>query len=409
MGWSVQNSGTTRLDTRTWRKSMPAEKVLQELSRYKVGTFAHVIHRHSLLRPDKLAFIYGQEKLTYADFNAKVNSLVNALIELGVNKGDSIGILSWNCLDYAIVYGAAMKGGYILSRFNPRLGVEELDYLLNYSEISTLFVGPELFSVTEAVRPKLRYVRNFISFEQKTQDMIFIRELLDASPAEEPDVPVDEDDRLFIIYTSGTTGVPRGAVYAHRQAWHDCRTYIINQSIQPDDVHIQVSPMFHIAGDTMIRSLLYLGACNVIVKTFDAAITMQFLQGYQATHLSIVPTHLVAMLAVPDVKKYDVSHLKFIWYGGSPMPLEVLKKGLATFGNVFGQGYGQSESGPAICHLSKEDHNALGTPDEKILSSAGQPDVGVQVELAHLVGQPRLRRVAEVLLAPGAPSRFWVR
>jgi acyl-CoA synthetase (AMP-forming)/AMP-acid ligase II len=181
--------------------------------------------------------------------------------------------------------------------------------------------------------------------------------------------------------------VPRGAVYSHREAWDDARTYIINLSIQPDDKHIQVSPMFHIAGDTMVRSILYMGGCNIILKSFDPAATLQLIQGHKATHISIVPTHLVAMLALPDVKKYDVSSLKFIWYGGSPMPVEVLKKGLETFGNVFGQGYGQSESGPAICHLPKEDHDVLGTPDEKKLASVGQPDIGVQVRIVDDKGK----------------------
>jgi long-chain acyl-CoA synthetase len=366
---------------------MPAGHILKDLARYNIGTFAYIIHRHSLLRPDKTAYVYGKERLTYAEFNGKVNSLVRALQELGVNKGDPIGILSWNCLDYAIVYGAAMKGGYVLSRFNPRLGAEEMDYLINYSEVNTLFVGPEMAGVIGAVRPRTAGVRNLITLEERLPDMIFIKDLLDSYPDEEPDVQVQEDDGFFIIYTSGTTGVPRGALYSHREAWDDSRTYVINLSIQPDDRHIQISPMFHIAGDTMLRSLLYVGACNIIVKTFDPAATLQLIQDEKATHISIVPTHLVAMLAVPDVKKYDVSSLKFIWYGGSPMPLEVLKRGLATFGNVFGQGYGQSESGPAICHLSKEDHAALGKPEEKILSSTGQPDVGVQVRVVDDEGR----------------------
>ena len=131
------------------------EQILKELSKYKIGTFAYIIHRHALLRPDKPAYAYENQKLTYAEYNAKVNSLVHALQKLGVNKGDHIGLLSWNCLDYALVYGAAMKGGYLLSRFNPRLGAEEVEHLLNYSEVNTLFVGPELFALTETIRPKI--------------------------------------------------------------------------------------------------------------------------------------------------------------------------------------------------------------------------------------------------------------
>jgi long-chain acyl-CoA synthetase len=365
---------------------MPVKYILRELARYKIGTFAYIIHRHALLRPDKEAYVYGSERLTYAAYNRRVNSLVNALQELGVNKGDPIGILSWNCLDYVIVYGAAMKGGYVLSRFNSRLGAEELDYLIKYSEVNTLFVGPELAELVERLRPELSRVKNFISLEGPRNNMIDMKQLLASSTDEEPGVEVNEDDCLHIIYTSGTTGTPRGAVYAHRQSWNDCHTYIMNLGIQPDDRHIQVSPIFHIAGDTMLRSILYVGGCNVIVKTFDPAATLQLIQDEKATHISIVPTHLIAMLAVPDVRKYDVSSLKYIWYGGSPMPLEVVRRGLETFGNILGQGYGMSESGPAICHLPKEDHNVLGKPEEKRLSSAGQPDIGVQVRIVDEAG-----------------------
>jgi long-chain acyl-CoA synthetase len=360
---------------------MPTGNVLQELSRYKIGTFAHIIHRHALLRPDKEAFVYGSERITYSEFNARANSLVHALQAMGVNKGDSIGILSWNCLDYLIAYGAAMKGGYILSRFNPRLGAEELNYLVNYSESNVLFVGPELFDVINSLRSQLTKVKNFVSLEDRAADMTYINDLLSSYPSDEPDVQVEEDDGLYIVYTSGTTGVPRGAVYAHRQAWEDSRTYIINLSIQPDDKHVQIAPIFHIAGDTMLRSILYVGGCNIIMKFFDAAATLQLIQDEKVTHISMVPTHLIAMLALPDVDKYDVSSLKFMWYGASPMPLEVLRKGMATFGSIFGQGYGQSESGPAICHLPKENHNVLGTPEEKILASVGQPDIGVQARV----------------------------
>jgi len=326
---------------------MPTGKILKELSRYKIGTFAYIIHRHSLLRPDAEAYVYGEERVTYAEFNARVNSLVHALQELGLSKGDPIGLLSWNCLEYAIVYGAAMKGGYLLSRFNPRLAQEELDYLINYSEVGTLFVGPELVAATTTLKPSLATVKNYISLEGKSEGMISIGELLNSSSTEEPYVEIDEDDSLHIIYTSGTTGTPRGAVYTNRHVWEDTRTFIINTGLQPSDRHIQVTPLFHIAGDTIFRSMLYLGACNIIMKNFDPAETLRLIQDEKATYMSIVPTHLVAILALPDVKKYDTSSLKMMWYGGSPMPLEVLKRGIETFGPAFGQGKRSGHLPPA--------------------------------------------------------------
>jgi long-chain acyl-CoA synthetase len=116
---------------------------------------------------------------------------------------------------------------------------------------------------------------------------------------------------------------------------------------------------------------------------------LQTIQDEKATHLMMVPTHLVAMLGLPDASKYDISSMKLMWYGGSPMPLEVLKQGMKVFGPVFAQGYGQSESGPAISHLPREDHNAMyGSEEEqKKLMSAGRPDVGVHVRIVDDEGE----------------------
>ena len=362
---------------------MPTRNILSELSRYKIGTFAHIIHRHALLYPDQEAFVYGSQRITFSEFNARVNSLIHALQAMGVKKGDVIGILSWSCLGYIEFYGAAMKGGFIASPFNPRLRKQELEYIINYSEANSLFVGPELMEMANQLRPHLPKVKNFISLEASVPDMVYHRDLLTSYSKAEPDVQIDEDDPVCIIYTSGTTGVPRGALYTQRCFIDDSKTLVIHMGLQPRHRRVQITPLFHIAGNTHFRSSLYIGGCNIIMKFFDPAATLQIIQDERATHMDFVPTHLVAMLNVPDFNKYDISSMKLLWYGASPMPLEVLKKGMQVFGPIFAQGYGQSETGPGISHLSKEDHNVLDRPEkeQKKLTSAGRPDIGVQVRV----------------------------
>ena len=116
-----------------------------------MGTWADIIYRNALLYSGDEAFIYGEQRITFAQFNARVNGLIHALHLMEVKKGDSIGIVSWNCLEYTDVYGAAMKGGFIISPMNPRLQAAELEYLINYSEINTLFVGRELIEMVESI------------------------------------------------------------------------------------------------------------------------------------------------------------------------------------------------------------------------------------------------------------------
>jgi acyl-CoA synthetase (AMP-forming)/AMP-acid ligase II len=118
-------------------------------------------------------------------------------------------------------------------------------------------------------------------------------------------------------------------------------------------------------------------------RSFDPQVTLQAIQDEEATDIHIVPTHLVGFLSVPGVKDYRFSRLERMWYAASPMPLELLRKGIATFGEIFAQAYGQSESGPDISILTREAHQVLDkSPEEqKVLLSCGQPCVGVHVRI----------------------------
>jgi len=362
---------------------MISKPVLRELSRYNIGTFAEVIYRNALLNSDDIALKYGSENVTFAEFNDRVNSLIHALRSMGVNKGDVIGVLSWNCLDYVYVFGAAMKGGFIISPFNCRLQAGELDYLINYSEANTLFVGPEFVEIADQLRPRIPKVKNFISFEGSTHSMVCHRDLLVNFAQEEPDVQIEEDDLLYIFYTSGTTGVPKGALYTHRCAIGDAQTRAIEMSLKAGDKNILMMPFFHVGGADSLRVLFYVGGTSIIIRDFDPAAILQTIQDEKATDIQIVPTHLAAFLVLPDVKKYDISSLKRIYYTGSPMPVELLRRGIKMWGLIFCQGYGLTETGPNVSMLHEEEHGVVdgSAEEQKILASAGQPNVGVHVRV----------------------------
>jgi len=369
---------------------MTGKLVLAELSRYQIGTFADIIYRNALLHPDGEAFVCGSQRITFAQYNDRVNSLVHALRSAGVKKGDVIGILSWNCLEFADVYGAAMKGGFIASPFNPRLHPEELEYLINYSEANTLFVGPDLLPAANSLRSLLPEVQNYISFGDPGPDMLSHREMLAAHPSHEPDLSVDRHDPYLIFYTSGTTGVPRGALYTHFRKLDNTRIKALEIGVKPEDRHVLVLPFFHIGGDCHVWPFFLVGGCNVIMpqKSFDPAAVLQVIQNEKATDMQIVPTQLSAILSRQDINDYDLSSLNRIYYAASPMPLELLRKGLEIFGPIFSQGYGQTESGPQICALPRKAHQVLDRPPEeqKVLTSCGQPSLGVHVRVVDEIG-----------------------
>ena len=201
--------------------------------------------------------------------------------------------------------------------------------------------------------------------------------LIEAFPSDEPDTDIREDDKFIIFYTSGTTGTPRGAVYTHASKLREAKNKALQAGLRPENKHVMILPLFHIGGWSHFWAFFYVGASNVIMPKgpFDPHAAVRTIQDEKATDIHIVPTHLSSMLASPDIGRYDLSSLERMWYAASPMPTELLRRGIATFGEVFAQGYGQSESGPDIAILSKESHQVLDkSPEEqRVLASCGQP------------------------------------
>ncbi len=393
--------------------------ILKELSRYNLGTFADIMYRNALLYPNREAFLYDEQRITFSQYNSRVNSLIHALNAMGLEKGEGIGIVSWNCLEVTDVTGAAMKGGFVVSPFNPRMQPDELVHIINYSEAKALFVGRELVSTIDQLRPRLPVVKHYISMECQAPGMRDHEELLNTFPTTEPDVQVKEDDPFIIFYTSGTTGLPRGAIYTHLKRKEEAHTKALGMGLSPGCVNVMVLPLFHVGGWSYFWSFFYIGACNAIMsqRFFDAEATLKAVQDEKATDIQIVPTQLVGMLAYMEKREgatrandkherseiegeappatpvegatrapvIDLSRLQRILYAASPMPVELLRRGMARFGPIFTQLYGQSESGPDIAFLPKEAHQVLDkSPEEqKVLASCGPPCLGVHARIVN--------------------------
>jgi long-chain acyl-CoA synthetase len=364
---------------------MTAKLLLRELSRYDLGTFADIIYRNAILYPDSEAFVCGSERISFRRFNERVNRLIHGLQALGIQKGDVIGILSWNRLEYPEVFGAAMKGGFILAHFNPRLQAEELIHVMNDSEARVVFLGPEFGEMMARIHKHLSMAELFLTFGDVEGRMIAYREMLESHSNEEPEPNIREEDPLVILYTSGTTGLPRGAIYTHRQKMENTCIKALDIGVEFGDRHLVVLPMFHIGGDSHIWPFFLMGGCNVIVPrpSFDPVEALQMIAEERITDVHIVPTQLISLLNLPDIEQYDLHCLKRIWYAASPMPTEVLKRGLSVFGPIFMQGYGQTESGPDVTVLSRANHRYSGesTEAQSVLASCGQPCIRVHVRI----------------------------
>jgi acyl-CoA synthetase (AMP-forming)/AMP-acid ligase II len=351
--------------------------------------------------PHKEAVIFEDTRYTFSQLNARVNSLANGLMGIGVKKGDRVAILANNCLQYMEIYLAVAKAGMVIVPLNYRLVSKELSYLLNNSEANTLIIGSEYLETINSIRSGLKCVEHFICLEDVPGDTRSYEELIAGSSPDEPSVDIDEEDMVAIIYTSGTTGLPKGAVATHKSWFGNATNTVIRLQVSSDDITLHVTPFFHVAPVWPMFAHFYMGATNVILRAFDPQVVLETMEKENITTCNMVPVMIMRLLECPNVDKYDLRRLRWIGYGASPMPLEVLKEAFRVFGKRFIQVYGLTEAGPLVTILSQEEH-ILSGPQKlvKRLESCGRPIINVEARVVNEKGDD---------VAPGEMGEIVVR
>jgi long-chain acyl-CoA synthetase len=190
---------------------------------------------------------------------------------------------------------------------------------------------------------------------------------------------VDENDMAILMYTGGTTGLPKGVMLSHRNIMTAMYGMIIGFSFSFKDTTCFILPLFHISLWPVL-SLLMVGGRAVILRRPDIGEMLRAIQDEKCTHIVLVPTLLTWIVDDPRSNEFDLSSLRLITYAGSPMPLEVLKKCVQRFGNIFTQGYGLTEAAPLVSILFKEDHFLEG-PKTKLLASVGKVGLPVKARI----------------------------
>lgn len=320
---------------------------------------------------NKTAFIFENQRWTFAEVNQRVNRLNNALGELGVVKGDRVGILAYNCPQYFQVFGVA-KAGRICVPLNFRAVGREIAYQVNHSELNTLIIEKEFAPVVNSIRSELASVKNYICLDADVPDMLSYEALLARASAAEPTESVVPDDPCVLYYTSGTTGRPKAAVHTHKSMMAEA--HVPFREISPDDVALCVMPFFHVGGSAahMIPAFA-VGATMVIQKKFDETLVLDTLEKEKMTYIYLVPAMILRVLEHPKLSQYNLASLRTLAFTGAPMPLEAYKKGIAKLGPIFIQFLGQTET-LNMTVFRKEENRIDGSPKEmKRLESCGKP------------------------------------
>ena len=256
--------------------------------------------------------------------------------------------------------------------------------------MDALLAGQEFAELLEPLIGQVPPLKHFILTGPERPGAINFDRLTRGQPPEPPQVEVDPHrDIERIHYTSGTTGRPKGAIWPFGMSYHSVTSVLINMDrpMGPEDVNLNIGPLTHAAG-LMMMVYYSKGATNIILPRFDEQNVLETIQRERVTSVLFIPTMLYRLLLRPDIRDYDLSSVKRVWYGTAPMAPDRLKQGMEIFGNVFRQNYGMTEIPQPITFLGPEDHVTEGEPRVlRRLSSAGRPAMGVEVRILDEDGQ----------------------
>jgi long-chain acyl-CoA synthetase len=330
---------------------------------------------------NKVAVIYGNRNFTFAELDERVNRLANALIDMGMQAGDRIAIMSRNCPQFREVYISAIKAGLVLVPLNVRHKESEIAYVLDDCKPNAVICQNEYTGLIDSASSGAAYLQNYICIEHAEGKMLSYEDLIDQSQPSEPIVNISEDDLVLLMYTSGTTGQPKGVMTSRR-----CFTsYITKDPVVYGDVsnsiHMSVMPMHGSAG--LMTDFRYFagGATTVIAESSDPSTVMRLIEQYQVTETDLVPTSINFLLNSPEFGQYDLGSLRKVYYTGSYMAPELLERAIKAMGKIFCQVYGATEA-IGISVLKAEEHIS----GSKRITSAGEVQVGVQMRILDTSG-----------------------
>jgi long-chain acyl-CoA synthetase len=362
--------------------------------------------------PQKIAAVCGNTRLRFAETAERIDRLSNALGSLGVGRGDRVAVLAFNCHRYFELYYAIPQMGASVVPINFRSPPGEVKYILDHSGARALAVDAELAPLVDQVRAELAAVEHFISISPEPRDGYLSYEtLLSAAPPGYAAPAVGGDELLGLFYTSGTTGHPKGVMLTHDNIISNTQHVEAAYTYLPDEIYLHAAPMFHLADGAATFSNAARGSTQVFIPRFDPVATLEAIRRERVTHALLVPTMINFVLQVPALADYDLSSLRHVTYGASPIAPDVLRRAMQVFGCNFGQGYGLTEAAPLLTVLTPADHRRALAENERLLASCGRPVPGVEVRVVGAEGRDvRPGEVGEIIArGPNIMRGYWRR
>ena len=330
-------------------------------------------------RPNAIALRSTDQEITYSMLDLQTAGLIRFLQAEGLNKGDRIGWLGKNSLDYARLLFACARIGVVMVPIGWRLAMPEATWIARDAGLKVLVLDTDF----AAARPAFEAALGSLSIKNVCDIALFMgmphagisKQIMDYTAA-------DPSDPVLQLYTSGTTGHPKGVILSNRNlfglaACAQERSFAYH-NITPDEVILVAMPCAHIGGTGLLTMSLEAGVTGHVLPEFEPGAVLDAIQLYGITRLFLVPAALHLLTQDPRCRETDLSRLKYILYGASPMPLELLKRCLQIFQCGFIQAYGMTETTGTIVMLPPEDHDPNGN---QRMRSAGKPLPGVEIKI----------------------------
>ncbi len=369
-------------------------------------TVAGVLREWAGRTPDRPMFTCGDMTVTWAEHHARSSQVAHALQAEGVTAQDRVAFLDKNGLEFFEVAFGTAEINAVLVAVNWRLAAAEMATVINDAEARVLIVGHQFLGELAAFQHELTSVKQIVvidgggSFDRLADGHRHYRDWLAGRSSEDPGVVAGPDDVAMQLYTSGTTGLPKGAMLTNANLAapiHECSR---EMQLEAGSVSMVAMPLFHIGGSGWALFGITNGAHSVIMREVDPVAMLEAFERHRVTHVFIVPAVLMMLLASPEATTRDLSHLRYLVYGASPISDKVLTQALSTFGCDFIQLYGMTETTGAITLLRPEEHDPEGAHPER-LRSCGKPFSHVALRVVDLS--------SEADQPAGRPGELWTR
>jgi acyl-CoA synthetase (AMP-forming)/AMP-acid ligase II len=336
-----------------------------------------MIGAHARTRPDALGARDLERAMTFREWDRRANRLTNALIGLGLAKGDRVAVLAYNRVEWAEIYVAAAKAGLVVVPINFRLTAAEVAFCVADSGAAALIVQDELRGLVEEARDDLPLrAANVILFgNHPPAGWSGYEDLMDRARDTAPEIHVRASDPWTLMYTSGTTGKPKGVIRTHESSALLSMMTEIELGIHREDDALLVMPMCHANSVNFFGAFSYCGGVTSIYSraSFDPEECLRTLGTLGATFTSLVPTHYIMMLGLPEAvrSRHDLGRVAKLMVSSAPARAETKRAVMEMFPNsgLF-ELYGSSECGWVTMLRPHEQFTHLGTVGRECVGSA---------------------------------------